>query len=503
MSDSAQLFVPALRWDRAHGFGHLQDIIDEALALGVGGFLVCGGSCPDVEALVAGLHARSRVPLLIAADVERGAGQQFDGCTALPPFGALASLASLSAGADREPAAVAVDVVRRAARATARDMKRLGLNWALAPVCDIDLQPLAPIVGTRAAGSDAVHAGCLVSEWIDACQAEGVLACAKHFPGHGRANADSHLELPVVREGAEHLRRTDLAPFRAAVDAGVASVMTAHVAYPALDASLAPASLSAPIITELLRREMGFDGLVVSDALDMAGVRANGQEDDVVVRAVSAGCDVLLGPWSVAGAVHAIDRALEQGAIGDDHLRAALDRRARWALWARPGGSLGEPTLDDVMWARQVADRTIFVVRGSLPIVGPEVEVVEVDDDEDGTWLVPDRSYFTAALRALDIHAAVVREPTRNVNASVVVAAYADVIAGKGTASLSDHGRAAVERAIAVAASHRRPALVVLFSHPHNAAAIPFAANVLCVWGGERPMQEAAARVLVRGLSSG
>ena len=213
--------------------------------------------------------------MLIAADAERGAGQQFDGCVALPPLGALGFL--------NDPAAM-----RRAGQVTARDMRRAGLNWALAPVCDVDFPPGNPIIGTRAAGGDPEHVGALTAEWIDGCQSEGVMACAKHFPGHGRADGDSHDTLPIVGIAAEWLETDDLAPFRAALDAGVASVMTAHVAFPALDATRSPATLSEPILMRLLRGSMEFDGLIVSDALDMRGVLVAGTEAEIAVRAIEA-----------------------------------------------------------------------------------------------------------------------------------------------------------------------------------------------------------------------
>ncbi|HEY2849556.1 MAG TPA: glycoside hydrolase family 3 N-terminal domain-containing protein, partial [Gemmatimonadaceae bacterium] len=240
------LLVPALRWNPGRGFAHLGPSIDEALRAGVGGFLLSGGPREAAAELASGLHARSAIPLLVATDSERGAGQQFDGCVALPPLGALGFLDDAAA-------------MRRAGQVTARDLKRAGVNWALAPVCDLDAPPGNVIVGTRAAGSDPERVGALIAEWIDGCQSEGVMACAKHFPGHGHADADSHDTLPTVTKNAQWLEHDDLAPFRAALDAGVASVMTAHVAYPALDMSNAPATLSVPILTSLLRERMEFD----------------------------------------------------------------------------------------------------------------------------------------------------------------------------------------------------------------------------------------------------
>ncbi|HEV7838042.1 MAG TPA: glycoside hydrolase family 3 N-terminal domain-containing protein, partial [Gemmatimonadaceae bacterium] len=229
MSDIAQLLYPAVRWDNATGFEGEREAIDAALKMGVGGFILFGGPSEQVAILTEHLHSKSKIPLLIGADLERGAGQQFAGQTALPPLAAIASLEDVQA-------------VRRSASVSALEAKALGINWIYAPDCDLDLEPDNPIVGTRSFGSEPDRVAEYAAAWIDACQAEGVLACAKHFPGHGRTKADSHKELPHVEESAETLRAIDLVPFRKAIDVGVASIMSAHVAFPALDSSGAPAT---------------------------------------------------------------------------------------------------------------------------------------------------------------------------------------------------------------------------------------------------------------------
>src|SRR5712671_6712023 len=282
MSEIAELFFPAIRWDQTRGYEGERAAIDEALKLGVGGFILFGGPSEHVAALTEDMHSKSHIPLLIGADLERGAGQQFAGQTALPPLAAIASLEDIQA-------------VRRAASISAAEARELGINWIYAPDCDIDVEPNNPIIGTRSFGSDPERVGEYAAAWIDACQSEGVLACAKHFPGHGRTVADSHKELPRVEESAETIRATDLVPFRRAIERGVASIMTAHVAFPALDPSGAPATLSREIMTKLLRKELEFTGIVVTDALIMEGVLGGG-EAEAVVRALDAGCDALLYP---------------------------------------------------------------------------------------------------------------------------------------------------------------------------------------------------------------
>lgn len=484
----APLLVPALRWDREQGYSYLRRTIDDSLAAGVGGFLLYGGPRAAAAELCAELHARSSVPLLIAADAERGAGQQFEGCVALPPLGALGFL--------NDPAGM-----RRAGQVTARDLRRTGVNWALAPVCDLDFAPGNVIVGTRAAGDDPASVGTLIEEWIDGCQSEGVMACAKHFPGHGRADADSHATLPIVGIAAEWLEKDDLVPFRAAIDAGVASMMSAHVAFTALDPTRSPATLSAPILTQLLRGAMEFDGLIVSDALDMRGVLVAGTEAEVAVRALEAGCDVLLSPTDVTGLARALDRTLQSGELDAERARDALERRERWALWARPSPGR-EPSLDDEMWSRQAADGAVHVLRGSIPRIGHAVEVVHVDDDASGPWPVPDRAHFVQALAALEVEANVIDMRSTGTRVPVLIAAFADSVAGKSEPGFSRASRDRIERAAAIAKEQKRESLVVMFSHPRHAAQVPEVANVLCAWGGEKPMQAAAARVIARASRS-
>ena len=484
MSDTASLLVPVLRWDASHGFTHLRDAIDDAIDLGVGGFLIHGGPRETVSTLAADLHHRSKLPLLLAADVERGAGQQFDGCIGLPPLAAL--------GFINDP-----DSIRRAARITARELKHLGLNWALAPVCDLDTDPGSAIVGTRAIGSDPAIAASLLTEWVDACQAEGVLACAKHFPGHGQAADDSHRTLPTVHARAAQLRHDDLLPFRAVLDAGVASIMTAHVAYPSLDATGVPATLSAPILTGLLRDEMEFGGLIVSDALEMDGLLAAGTETEGAVHAVAAGCDLLLAPMDIAAVAAALEQAVQRGTLASDRVHDAMSRRSQWALWGKPAEAR-ETTMDDMMWARQAADRSITLLRGRIPTIGSAVEVVIVDEDAAGPWHAPSRGHFPALLRKLELDAPVVDQPTTNTRVPVLIAAYADVVAWKGDARFAEHSVQQIDRTLALAHAQRRDSLIVLFSHPRHAAQFPSATNILCAWGGEQPMQEAAARAVVR-----
>lgn len=478
----AQLLLPALRWDNSTGYEASRPTLEQGLRLGVGGFILFGGEEDAVRALTKELRQRSTVPLLIGADLERGAGQQFAGATGLPPLAAIASLDD-------------ADAIRRAARLTAREARTLGVNWDYAPVCDLDVLPENPIVGSRALGSDPERVAARAVEWIDACQSEGVLACAKHFPGHGRTTADSHMTLPVVSADRRTLQETDLVPFRAAIDAGVASIMTAHVAYPALDPSGVPATLSRDILQWMLRQQMRFDGLIVSDALIMEGALEGRSEGEAAVRALHAGCDALLYPSDTAEVARALERALRDGVLDGERVHQSLRRRLRWAQWASPPNEYRRPSAADVAWGAQLAERVVHVVRGRAPRVAGALDVVVVDDDVGGPTPPPSREPFLAALAEAGLEVERVSAPrTGGARRSMVVALFGDVRAWKGRAGYSAETRAAVEQACAA----RPDAVVVQFSHPRLAREIPGARNVVSAWGGEAVMQQAAARWLVR-----
>jgi beta-glucosidase-like glycosyl hydrolase len=477
----AQMLIPAVTWDAAERYGPARHIVEKALELGVGGFILYGGEQDAVLAFTKEMRQRSRHPLLIGADMERGAGEQFGGATGLPPLAAIATLDDL-------------DVVRRAARLTAREARTMGVNWDFAPVCDLDLDPTNPIIGSRSFGSIPARVGTYAAQWIGACQAEGVLACAKHFPGHGRTTVDSHRELPVVRASMDTLMESDLVPFRSAIEAGVASLMTAHIAYPALDASGAPATVSREILHWLLRQRLKFDGLVVSDAVTMAGVLHGRSEAEAAVAAVRAGCDLVLAPTDLAVTLDALEQAVADRTLDGEQIKQSLRRRLKWAQWASPPNAYRKPAVSDTTWGAQLAERVVTVTRGKVPPLAPPVDVIVVDDDP-GT---ADRGVFPDELRGGGWDVRVVEVPTPTVRSPLVVAVFGEVRAWKGRAGYAPETREAVAGVVARAKAAHRDVLVVQFGAPRLAEELPDAANIITAWSGDRAMQAAAARWLRR-----
>jgi beta-glucosidase-like glycosyl hydrolase len=468
----ARLLFPALRWNAETGFDHEAGTIDFALERGAGGFIIFGGEAAAVKELCAGLRARSQTPLLIGADLERGAGQQFRGATALPPLAALGSLDDLA-------------VTRQAAALTAREALAVGVNWVLAPDADLDIEPLNPIIGTRAFGGDPVRVAAHVAAWIEGCRAGGALCCVKHFPGHGRTVQDSHEARPVVAADAATLE-ADITPFRAAIIAGTDAVMTAHVAYPALDPTGTPATLSAPILS-MLRQKLGFAGLIVTDAMIMQGLLdAAGGGGHAAVGALTAGCDVLLYPPDPAAALAAIEAALGNG-LPRSRVASAIGRVAT-ATGNAPAASGLYGRAIDTAWARAMAERTIRHIRGDV-VCPREFELMTVDDDLGGPYPPPSRETLVTELRHSGFEPIPVTAPSGE--HAAVAAVYADIRAWKGRPGLSAAAVASLEAAVA----RRSDLLVLLFAHPRLAARTP-GWNLVCAWGGEAVMQSAAARWL-------
>jgi beta-glucosidase-like glycosyl hydrolase len=461
----ARLLLPAIRWNAEHGFEEFRESFERGLELGVGGFILFGGEAAAVRALTDELHRRSPHPLLIASDLERGAGQQFRGATPLPPAAALGWL-------DDEA------LTERAGELTAREARALGVNWVYAPVADVDLEPENPIIGVRAFGSEPAAVARQVAAWVRGCTRGGALSCAKHFPGHGRTVGDSHIERPAVRASRAELEE-DLAPFRACIGAGVDSLMTAHVVYPALDPEH-PATLSPPILRGLLRDELGFGGLVVTDAIIMEGMTEGGSEAAASVQALAAGCDALLYPDDVDAVIAEVHAALEDGRLPRERVADALRRIAEAAERVAGPVEPGWGGDDDRRWALETALRSLRVCRGAPRLPAGRVRIEEIEDDAGGPWPPYPRNAFPAALRAAGVEIADDGTP--------IVALYSDIRAWKGRPGISAAARERVRQLTA----QNPDVTVVLFSHPRLANDIPTAKNLLAGWGGEGIMQEAA-----------
>jgi beta-glucosidase len=248
-------------------------------------------------------------------------GQRFEGATWLVPPLALGQL-------HRSEPKRALALAERYGRCTGLDARALGLNWVLGPVCDVNNNPANPVINVRAWGETPQTASDLAAAFTRGVQATGVLACAKHFPGHGDTSTDSHLELPVIGHNRGRLDAVELPPFQAVIAEGVAAVMTAHLMLSALDPEH-PATLSRPVLTGLLRQELGFDGLIVTDALVMEAIAGRYGAGEAAVLALEAGADLVLMPADARAAMAAIEAAVATGRLSESQLRRSAERRRK------------------------------------------------------------------------------------------------------------------------------------------------------------------------------
>jgi beta-N-acetylhexosaminidase len=335
------------------------------LAEGLGGLCLFGANTADGPEAVAAYTARVRSvspSAVIAVDEEGGDVTRLhvpDGSPVLGPL-ALGAVDDLA-------------LTRAAGRAIGLELAAVGIDLDLGPVADVNSNPDNPVIGTRSFGTSATVVAAHVAAWTIGLQSAGVAACAKHFPGHGDTATDSHLDLPVLDADLATLAERELVPFAAAVEAGTAAVMTSHVVVPALDPTL-PATLSAPVL-RLLRDRLGFRGVIVSDALDMAGASAARGIPEAAVLAIAAGADLLcLGADNTVPQVREIQAALvaavRSGRLAEERLASAASRR--------PDSSAFRPVVpgEESPTSRGVA-RSVTVTGALPPLAG--AQVVRVD----------------------------------------------------------------------------------------------------------------------------
>jgi len=320
--------------------------------LGVGGVILAGGSAAELAVrshqLQSWAQCDQRVPLLLAADIEEGVGQRFAGATWFGPPMAIAEIAQKNPElADR--------YAEQMGAVTAIEARAIGLNWVLAPVVDVNNNPDNPVINVRAFGETPEIVGKLSSAFIRGASRHPVLTTAKHFPGHGDTAVDSHLELPVLPHSPTRLAEVELPPFLEAIAAGVDAVMSAHLLIPAWDAEF-PATLSRKILIGKLRQELGFQGLIVTDALVMGAIanfdRRGYGANEAAVLAAEAGADVLLMPLDPEGAILAVCDAVNQGRIDIAQIKESVKRI--WAAKVKVGLAISDSPQPSV--AKRLSD---------------------------------------------------------------------------------------------------------------------------------------------------
>lgn len=332
-----------------------------------------GRTTPKAEpyALAAFLNRMQRLaktPLLVSADFERGASMRVNDATPFPH--------AMAFGAAGDP-----EYARFEGEITAREARALGVQWVLFPVADVNNNPDNPVINIRSYGENPEAVARMVTAFIEGAHSDKknfVLTTVKHFPGHGDTADDTHLNLATIPADRERLDRLELVPFRAAIAAGVDSVMTAHVAVPALAPADLPATLAPQILTDLLRNQLGFEGLVITDALDMGGIAKGYSTGEAAVRALQAGADALLMPPDPDVALRAVVAAVEDGRLSRKRIQASVAKilTAKEKLGLDRKRAVDLESIADVLdspedreRAQEIADRAVTLVRNSAGLV--------------------------------------------------------------------------------------------------------------------------------------
>lgn len=499
-----QLIFPAVQADYMNVSGdRFAELRREVEGLGAGGFVVRSGSPNEVAALTNELQRLSKVPLLFAADYERGLRMQMKSGT---PF---TNNMGVAAAGDPEAA-------YRQARVTAEEARAVGVRWLFGPVADVNNNPDNPVINTRSFGEDPRRVGEFVAAAVRGTRDGGALSTVKHFPGHGDTAADTHIGLARLDADRARLERVELVPFRAALAAGADSVMTAHVAVPGLAGDELPASLSPKVTTDLLRREMRYDGLVVTDSLGMGAITKGFPGGAASVRALLAGADVLLNPPDPQAALDAVVAAVGRGELTsarvDESVRRILRAKYRVGLARQKTVDLSAVNAaierpESVRDAQTVAERSLTLLRnegGLLPLSAERAAralfiVLAADDDpEEGRTLVPAvrrRAPTAKVLRADPRTSAADYEAMLKEAAAaetVVLAAFVKRAAGKGTVALPEQQAEFVRRLVET----KRPLAIVGFGSPYLIRQFPRAGVYLTTYAVEDVAQTAAARAL-------
>jgi beta-N-acetylhexosaminidase len=484
--------------------------------------------------LVNRLQHLAKLPLLVSADLEMGPGMRFDDTVWWAP--------NMAVGATGD-----IEWARKQGRATALEARAIGVNWLYAPVADINNNPVNPVINTRSFGESPETVSRFVEAFIEGAQGAGALATAKHFPGHGDTAIDSHIGLPVVDVSRDRLEQIELVPFKAAIRSGVGAIMSAHIALPQIESQPAPpvrsmsdreretsefasltesgsqvtlpGTLSPKVMTDLLRRDLAFKGLVTTDALSMAGVAARFDAGTSAVLAVKAGADIVLKSPDVDVAIDAIKAAVKKGEIGIDRINASVRRilRAKAALGLNRKRFVDLDQVDAIVsnansaaMAQDIADRSMTLVRDEKQLFPARISSktgilsVTITDEEDRTILLPflqELKKRTSSVENVTIDTrskfgenekSSLRQQTSRASLailSVVVRARS----GKGSLALPPVGELVLQELLAA----KTPVVAISFGNPYLLQAMPQVPAYLAAYSIVPVSQRAAARALL------
>ncbi|HEX2693958.1 MAG TPA: glycoside hydrolase family 3 N-terminal domain-containing protein [Gemmatimonadaceae bacterium] len=516
---AAQIVWPSLYGDYVSGdspqWRRLTDYIEKEK---VGGFTISVGSPTEVASKLNAMQSMSAIPLLFGADLEAGAGFRARGGYFVPNAidlgGAIVFPPEMAVGATRDTA-----LAYEMGRLTAVEGRALGIHIAYAPVLDVNNNPANPVINTRSFGEDPELDARLGVAFIHGLQDNGMIATGKHFPGHGDTDVNSHLALPVVTASRSRLDTVELVPFRAAVNGGVGAIMSFHGAMPALDSSDVPGTLSPKVLTGLLRGELGFRGIIISDAMDMRGVLDLFGADEAVKRAIAAGIDVLIQPENVSQCIDAVVAGIREGryteARLDSSVRKVLNLKNRLGLNQRKLVDLNALRFlvgdsSNAQIARTIAEKSITLVKDSLaelPLSQRSARTLSITLARRADLSAGNA--FNAELRQglpnLRTEFVATEDAALNFPRLIAAADSADVTivnsyVGQSWDALTANAPQAFAAFMQTLTERGRKPILIAFGNPYLLQQVPWIGTYLVAWGGFPVSQTAAARAVL-GIS--
>jgi beta-N-acetylhexosaminidase len=453
----------------------------------------------------------AKIPLMVSGDFERGASMRVDATTPFP------HAMAFTASRDPEEARIEGEI-------TAREARALGVQWLFFPDADVNNNPDNPIINIRSYGENPADVSSFVSAFIAGAHSvpdARVLTTAKHFPGHGDTDTDTHLNLATIHGDKERLEQVELTPFRAAIKSGTDAVMTAHIAVPALDDPGLPATLSPKIMTGVLRDELGFKGIIVTDALEMGGIAKGYSAGEAAVLALGAGADVLLMPPDAEAAIDGVAAAVKSGHIKpkriDESVMRILTAKAHVGLATRKLVDLEEihsvvNSTESNAAAQQISDRSVTLVRNMgdmVPLKAPATTAffilaegrTSVEGDAFGAEV---RKRSAAAnvilvdptMSDADLNAAVQRTSAAT---QYVVAAFASVAAYKGSVALGGGFPALIQNLVAT----KKPVALIALGNPYLLRSFPDVSAYMTTYSPVPPSEVSAVKALFGEITIG
>jgi beta-N-acetylhexosaminidase len=469
-----QLIICRLEGERVRHDSYREEMFD-FVQRGIGGFIVFGGKKEDIGSFISEMQSVSEIPLFVASDIERGVGQQIEGCTQFPCQMAVAAAIDKSSPRDGS-------FLEESVKAIADEARDIGINMPLIPVLDVNQDPDNPIICTRAFSDDPHEVAWFGKVYVRTLEKSGLISCGKHFPGHGDTSTDSHLLLPVIGKSRRDLMDVDIFPFREAVRAGISSIMVGHLLVRSIGKS--PASLSKEVIADLLRKEIGFEGLILTDALNMQALK---NMKNVPARSIRAGADILLHPADPEFTVKELIYGLVSGEITEKHIGEAL-KRIETAKNRLQKNAVKEIDYGHhIILTSRITDASISLVKktpGVLPVSGRDnLRLIFAGEHE---------SFRTSALDSRFSNISVTTDGIEPEDEKCVFAVFTNVAAWKGTSGLSYEEKVRIQELVGKA--YR--SIVVSFGSPYVLRHFQEADVLIAAYEASENAQNAVIRCL-------